>query len=149
MGYGVPAAVAAKLLHPERIVVAAAGDGCFLMNGQELATAVQYNAAIIILVFDNGMYGTIRMHQERDYPAHVIGTELQNPDFVALAQAYGADAWLVTRTEEFAPAFEKALRAGRPSLLHIRVDPEAISPTATLTKLRESAKKKAETKNSQ
>jgi acetolactate synthase I/II/III large subunit len=141
MGYGVPAAIAAKLIHPERIVVAAAGDGCFLMNGQELATAVQYNVPIIILVFDNGMYGTIRMHQERDYPAHVIGTELRNPDFVALAEAYGAAASLVTRTEQFAPAFEDALRAKRPALLHIRVDPEAISPTTTLTKLRESAKK--------
>ena len=90
MGYGVPAAVAAKILHPERTVIACAGDGCFLMNGQELATAVQYDAAIIVLVFDNGMYGTIRMHQEREYPGHVIGTNLRNPDFAALARSYGA-----------------------------------------------------------
>jgi acetolactate synthase-1/2/3 large subunit len=141
MGYGVPAAIAAKLLHPERIVIAAAGDGCFLMNGQELATAVQYNAAIIILVFDNGMYGTIRMHQERDYPGRTIGTELKNPDFAALARAYGAEGFLVTRTEEFAPAFEAALKRKTPCLIHIRVDPEAISPATTLTKLREAAQK--------
>jgi acetolactate synthase I/II/III large subunit len=141
MGYGVPAAIAAKLLHPERIVIAAAGDGCFLMNGQELATAVQYNAAIIVLVFDNGMYGTIRMHQERDYPGRTIGTELKNPDFAALARAYGAEGYLVTRTEEFAPAFENALKKKVPCLIHIRVDPEAISPATTLTKLRETAQK--------
>ena len=142
MGYGVPAAVAAKLLHPDRIVVAGAGDGCFLMNGQELATAVQYNAAIIVLVFDNGMYGTIRMHQERDYPGRVVGTELTNPDFAALARAYGAAGYSVTRTQDFAPAFDEALKQNKPALLHIRVDPEAISPTTTLSKLRESAKKK-------
>ncbi len=142
MGYGVPAAVAAKLVHPGRIVVSAAGDGCFLMNGQELSTAVQYNAAIIVLVFDNGMYGTIRMHQERDYPGRTIGTELKNPDFVALAKAYGAEGFLVTRMAEFAPAFEEALRKNAPCLIHIRVDPEAISPTTTLTKLRETAMKR-------
>ncbi|HSZ73835.1 MAG TPA: thiamine pyrophosphate-binding protein, partial [Rhizomicrobium sp.] len=136
MGYGVPASVAAKLIHPERIVVSCAGDGCFLMNGQELATAVQYNAAIIVLVFDNGMYGTIRMHQEREYPGHVIGTDLKNPDFAALARAYGAAAFHVTRTEDFADAFEQALTANKPALIHISVDPEAISPTTTLTKLR-------------
>jgi acetolactate synthase-1/2/3 large subunit len=143
MGYGVPAAIAAKLVHPERIVVAAAGDGCFLMNGQELATAVQYGAAIIVLVFDNAMYGTIRMHQERDYPGRVIGTDLTNPDFAALARAYGAEGFLVTRTEEFADAFEDALRAKAPSLIHIKVDPEAISPTTTLTQLRERGKNAA------
>ena len=144
MGYGVPAAIAAKLLHPGRIVVAAAGDGCFLMNGQELATAAQYKVGIIVLVFDNGMYGTIRMHQERDYPEHVIGTELQNPDFVQLARAYGALGLRVTKTAEFAPAFEEALQTRGPSLIHIKVDPEAISPTTTLSKLRETAMKKAE-----
>jgi acetolactate synthase I/II/III large subunit len=141
MGYGVPAAIAAKLLHPERIVVATAGDGCFLMNGQELATAVQYKAAIVVLVFDNGMYGTIRMHQERDYPGHVIGTDLKNPDFMALAQAYGAEGFRVNATEEFAPAFEAALRARAPALIHIKLDPDAISPTTTLTKLREGARR--------
>jgi len=144
MGYGVPAAIAAKLLHPERIVVAAAGDGCFLMNGQELATAVQYKLPIVILVFDNGMYGTIRMHQEREYPEHVIGTALENPDFAALARAYGAHGYRVTKTSDFAPAFEDAVRAGGPALLHIRVDPEAIAPATTLTKLRETAKQKLE-----
>jgi acetolactate synthase I/II/III large subunit len=149
MGYGVPAAIAAKLLYPERIVVSAAGDGCFLMNGQELATAVQYNVPIIILVFDNGMYGTIRMHQEREYPEHVIGTELTNPDFAALARSYGAQGFRVTKTSDFAPAFEDALRAGGPALLHIRVSPEAISPTTTLTKLRETAKKKKEQEGDQ
>jgi acetolactate synthase-1/2/3 large subunit len=140
MGYGVPAAIAAKLLHPSRTVVACAGDGCFLMTGQELATAVQYDAAIIVLVFDNGMYGTIRMHQEREFPGHTIGTDLRNPDFVGLARSYGADAWHVKRTEEFADAFQRARASKRPSLIHISVDPEAISPTTTLTKLREQVK---------
>jgi len=137
MGYGVPAAVAAKIVHPERVVVACAGDGCFLMNGQELATAVQYDAAIIVLVFDNGSYGTIRMHQEREYPGRVIGTDLKNPDFAALARSYGALGYTVKRTEEFSTAFNDALRAKKPALIHIHVDPEAISPTTTLTKLRE------------
>ncbi|HEY5048150.1 MAG TPA: thiamine pyrophosphate-binding protein [Rhizomicrobium sp.] len=136
MGYGVPAAIAAKLLYPGRTVVACAGDGCFLMTGQELATAVQYGAAIIILVFDNGMYGTIRMHQEREYPGRVIGTDLRNPDFAALARSYGASAWHVKRGEDFADAFQQARLSKRPSLIHISVDPEAISPTATLTGLR-------------
>ncbi len=136
MGYGVPAAVAAKIVHPERIVVASAGDGCFLMNGQELATAVQYDANIIVLVFDNGTYGTIRMHQEREFPGRVIGTDLKNPDFAALAKSYGALGLRVNTTEEFAPAFEQALRAGKPALIHIKTDPEAISPTTTISKLR-------------
>ncbi|HEV2563260.1 MAG TPA: thiamine pyrophosphate-binding protein [Rhizomicrobium sp.] len=137
MGYGVPAAVAAKIVHPERVVVACAGDGCFMMNGQELATAMQYDAAIIVLVFDNGSYGTIRMHQEREYPGRVIGTDLKNPDFAALARSYGALGYTVKRTEEFSTAFNDALRAKKPALIHIHVDPEAISPTTTLTKLRE------------
>jgi len=137
MGYGVPAAVAAKLVHPDRIVIACAGDGCFLMNGQELATAVQYNVPIVVLVFDNGMYGTIRMHQERDFPGRTIGTDLKNPDFAALARAYGAAAFHVKRTSEFAAAFLEAVEAKKPALIHISVDPEAISPTTTLTKLRE------------
>jgi acetolactate synthase-1/2/3 large subunit len=140
MGYGVPAAVAAKILHPNRMVIASAGDGCFLMNGQELATAVQYHAAIIILVFDNGMYGTIRMHQEREYPGRTIGTGLANPDFVALARAYGALGFHVTRTADFAQAFYEAEAAKVPALIHIHVDPEAISPTATLSGLRAARK---------
>ncbi|MBN9571819.1 MAG: thiamine pyrophosphate-binding protein [Alphaproteobacteria bacterium] len=140
MGYGVPAAVAAKVLHPDRMVIASAGDGCFLMNGQELATAVQYHAAVIFLVFDNGMYGTIRMHQEREYPGRTIGTGLANPDFVALARAYGALGFHVTRTVDFAQAFHEAEAAKRPALIHIHVDPEAISPTATLSGLRAARK---------
>ena len=137
MGYGVPAAVAAKAVHPERIVVSWNGDGCFLMNGQEFATAVQYGLAVVFVVVDNGMYGTIRMHQERAYPARVYGTDLVNPDFAALARAYGGHGETVNRTEEFAPAFERALAAGRPALLHLRIDPEAITMNATIRALRE------------
>ncbi len=140
MGYGLPAAVAAKLLHPDRIVVAFAGDGDFLMTGQELATAVQHDAAVIVLVVDNGMYGTIRMWQERQYPGRVSGTDLQNPDFAALARAYGAHGERVERTDEFAPAFERALAAGGPALLHLVVDREAITPRQTLTEIRGAAR---------
>jgi acetolactate synthase-1/2/3 large subunit len=141
MGYGVPAAVAAKVVHPERIVVCFAGDGDFLMTGQELATAVQEEAAAVFLVINNGMYGTIRMHQERHYPGREYGTALVNPDFAAYARAFGAHGEVVERTEEFAPAFERALAAGGPALLELRVDPEAISPRATLTEIRESARR--------
>src|SRR5690348_11204858 len=119
MGYGVPSAVAAKLIHPERVVVSWNGDGCFLMNGQELATAVQYGAAVIFVVVDNGMYGTIRMHQERNYPGRVSGTDLVNPDFAALAQAYGAIGETVETTDQFAPAFERAVASGGSSLLYV------------------------------
>ncbi len=137
MGYGVPAAIAAKLRYPERTVLAFAGDGCFLMNGQELATAVQYGAAIVVIVVNNGMYGTIRMHQERHFPGRVFATDLVNPDFAALAAAYGAYGELVERTEDFAAAFERASAAGRPALLELRVDPEAISTRTTISALRE------------
>ena len=136
MGYGVPAAVAAKVLHPDRVVLSWNGDGCFLMNGQELATAVQYQLAILFVVVDNGMYGTIRMHQERHYPARVSGTELRNPDFAALARAYGAHGETVLRTEEFAPAFERAMASGGPALLHLKLDPQALTPNASLDALR-------------
>ena len=136
MGYGVPAAVAAKVVHPERIVVCVAGDGDFLMSGHELAAAVQERAAIVVLLVNNGMYGTIRMHQERQFPGRVIGTDLVNPDFVGLAEAYGAHAELVERTEDFADAFERALRAGRAAVLELRVDPELITPRATLSEIR-------------
>jgi len=136
MGYGVPAAIAAKALHPQRTVISWNGDGCFLMNGQELATAVQYGLAVIFCVVDNGMYGTIRMHQERTYPARVSGTELVNPDFAALARAYGAHGETVTRTDEFAPAFERAAAAGGPALLHLKVDPQALTMGASLDALR-------------
>ena len=113
-----------------------AGDGCFLMTGQELATAVQYQLPIVIIVVNNGMYGTIRMHQEREYPARVYGTTLVNPDFAALAHAFGAHGEVVETTEQFAPAFERALQAGKPALLELRLDPEAISPNATLSRSR-------------
>jgi acetolactate synthase-1/2/3 large subunit len=139
MGYGLPAAVAAKLEHPDRPVVCFAGDGCFLMTGQELATACQYHLPIVILIFNNGMYGTIRMHQEREYPKRIFATELQNPDFVALAQAYGANGARVTTTEEFAPAFEAALAADRPTVIEIVMDPEAITPRQSLSAIREAA----------
>jgi acetolactate synthase-1/2/3 large subunit len=106
------------------------------MNGQELATAVQYGLGIIFVVVDNGMYGTIRMHQERTYPAHVYGTDLRNPDFAALAKAYGADAEMVARTADFAPAFERALAANKPALLHLKLDPQALTMNASLDELR-------------
>jgi acetolactate synthase-1/2/3 large subunit len=136
MGYGVPSAIAAKATHPERVVVSWNGDGCFQMNGQELATAVQYDLGVIFVVIDNGMYGTIRMHQERTYPERVSGTELRNPDFAALAQAYGAAGETVVRTGEFAPAFERALASARPALIHVRIDPQALTMGATLDQLR-------------
>jgi acetolactate synthase-1/2/3 large subunit len=140
MGYGTPAAVAAKSVFPERTVVCFAGDGCFMMHGQELATAVQYGLSIIILVINNGMYGTIRMHQERAYPGRVSGTDLVNPDFAAYARAFGAIGELVERTEEFAPAFERALQAAGPTVIEVRIDPEAITPKMSLTEIREAAK---------
>jgi len=136
MGYGVPAAIAAKLRFPERVVVAFAGDGCFTMSGHELATAVQYGVAVVVLVINNGMYGTIRMHQERHYPGRVIATDLVNPDFAAYARAFGAHGAIVERTAEFAPAFEAALATGGPAVLELRVDPDRITPRTTLTALR-------------
>jgi len=137
MGYGVPAAVAAKLLRPASTVISWNGDGCFLMNGQELATAVQYRLAIVFVVVDNGMYGTIRMHQERTYPDRVSGTGLSNPDFAALARAYGAEGATVATTAEFAPAFERALAHEGPTLLHVKLDPQALTMNASLDALRE------------
>ena len=136
MGYGVPSAVAAKLVHPERAVVSWNGDGCFLMNGQELATAVQYGLAVVFVVIDNGMYGTIRMHQEREYPGRVVGTDLVNPDFAQLARAYGAYGETIASTDAFGPAFERALAVNRPALLHVKIDPQAITMNATLDALR-------------
>ena len=139
MGYGLPAAVAAKLVHPERMVVCCAGDGCFMMNGQELVTAVHYNAAIVVIVINNGMYGTIRMHQERRYPGRVIGSDLVNPDFAALARACGAYGEVVITTADFAAAFERAVAINGPALLELRMDPEEITPRTTLTALRSQA----------
>jgi Thiamine pyrophosphate-requiring enzymes [acetolactate synthase, pyruvate dehydrogenase (cytochrome), glyoxylate carboligase, phosphonopyruvate decarboxylase] len=141
MGYGVPAAIAAKLVAPDRTVICFAGDGDFLMSGQELATAVQYELPIIVLVVNNGMYGTIRMHQERHYPGRVVGTDLVNPDFAAYARAFGAYGATVTKTAQFADALEAALGAGTSALIELRTDPEAINPRTTLTKLREDAQR--------
>ena len=135
MGYGVPAAIAAKAVHPGRDVVCIAGDGDFLMSGQELATAVHHELPIVVLVVDNGMYGTIRMHQEREFPGRVSGTDLVNPDFAAFARSFGAHGETVERTEGFEGAFERALAAGRPALLHLRVDPDQITPRARLSEL--------------
>ncbi len=139
MGYGTPAAIAAQLVHPDRKVIAFAGDGCFLMTGQELATAAQYRLPIIWLIVNNGMYGTIRMHQERDYPGRVSGTELTNPDFAALARAYGGHGEVVERTEEFVGAFRRAEAAGTFALLDLRVDPEALTPRFSIAQIRAGA----------
>ena len=136
MGYGVPAGVAAKHLFPEREVIVWAGDGDFLMHGQEFATAVQYGLPIIVVILNNGIYGTIRMHQERDYPGRVSGTDLKNPDFAALARAYGGHGETVETTDEFAPAFERAKKSGKPAVIEVKLDPEAITPTRTLTEIR-------------
>lgn len=132
MGYGLPAAVAAKLQDKERISICVAGDGCFMMYAQELATAVQFNAPLILLLVNNNMLGTIRMHQEREYPGRVCATDLHNPDFVALAKAYGAHAELVETTDAFPEAFARALAAGKPALIELRTDPKQITPTTRL-----------------
>lgn len=132
MGYGFPASIAAKLRHPDRTVISFAGDGCFLMYAQELATAVQFGAAVIVIVVNNGMYATIRMHQERRFPGRVSGTNLSNPDFVALARAYGAHGEKVETTEAFEAAFERARRFAGPSLIELRVDPNQITPDRRL-----------------
>jgi acetolactate synthase I/II/III large subunit len=136
MGYGPPAAVAACLRRPERCVVALAGDGDFMMNGQELATAVQYDCNMLVIIIDNGIYGTIRMHQEREYPARVSGTTLHNPDFAALGRAYGAWAATVEATDQFAPALAEAMKHRGVRLLHLKTDPDRISAGTTITKLR-------------
>jgi acetolactate synthase-1/2/3 large subunit len=141
MGYGLPAALAAKLFHPGRVVVCLAGDGDLLMSGAELATAVQYGLDVVVLVVNNGMYGTIRMHQERHYPGRVIGTDLVNPDFVDFAASFGFHAEAVRHTEELADAFERALAAGRAALLDLHVDPEAITPRATISQIRAAARR--------
>jgi len=139
MGYGLPAAVGVQRLHPERMVVCFCGDGDFLMNGQEFATAVQYDLPILVVVIDNGMYGTIRMHQERRYPGRVCATSLRNPDFAGLARAFGGHGETVEQMADFAGAFERCREARQPSILHLRVDPDAITPNATLSSLRAAA----------
>jgi acetolactate synthase-1/2/3 large subunit len=143
MGYGLPAAVGAKRIQPDKTVVCFAGDGCFLMHGQEFATAVQYNLPIITIIVDNGMYGTIRMHQEKFYPGRVSATHLQNPDFAAYAQAFGGHGERVEKTADFAGAFDRALKSNKPAILHLITDPEAITPTTTITKLRAAGQKKS------
>ena len=139
MGYGVPSAVAAKLVHPQRPVVSISGDGCFMMNGQELATAAQNDLKIIFIVVNNGIYGTIRLNQEQAFPGRVIATQLRNPDFVTLARAYDMHAEKVTSTAGFAAAFERAWNAKGAALLELVVDPEGTVPHATLSEVRERA----------
>jgi acetolactate synthase-1/2/3 large subunit len=141
MGYGVPAGVAAAIVHPERTVVSFAGDGDFLMTGQELATAAQYDAKVLFVVVNNGMYGTIRMHQEREFPGRVSGTSLKNPDFAALARAYGLHGEIVETTADFEGAFDRAREAKGSALIEVRIDPDAISPRATLSSIRAEALK--------
>jgi acetolactate synthase I/II/III large subunit len=136
MGYGVPAAVAMQRLYPDRTVISLNGDGDFLMNGQEFATAVQYGLPIIVIICDNASYGTIRMHQERNFPGRVIATDLQNPDFAAYARAFGGFGATVERTTQFPEAFEAARRSGQPAIIHVKIDPDRITPTATLTGIR-------------
>ncbi|MCT6718284.1 thiamine pyrophosphate-binding protein [Acidovorax sp. K2F] len=139
MGYGLPAGVGGKRLWPQREVVIFAGDGDFLMHGQEFATAVQYGLPIIVVLLDNAMYGTIRMHQEREYPGRISATQLKNPDFKAYAKAFGGHGERVERTEDFAPALARARASGLPSVLHCLIDPEAITPTGTLQGIRSAA----------
>jgi len=139
MGYGLPAALAMQTLYPKRTVVCVSGDGDFLMTGQDFATAVQYQLPVIVLVADNGIYGTIRMHQEREYPGRIIATELRNPDFVAYALAFGGYGAVVEKTADFPAAFAAARASGKPSIIHLKIDPEAITPAATLTGIREKA----------
>ena len=139
MGYGVPAAVAMKRLYPDRKVIAFAGDGDFVMNGQEFGTAVQYDLPIIVIVADNGIYGTIRMHQEREYPGRISATELRNPDFAAYARAFGGFGVKVEATADFPGAFKAAEESGRPAIIHLKIDPEAITPITTLEKIRTKA----------
>ncbi len=141
MGYGLPAAIAAKIAHPQRPVVALAGDGCMLMTGQELATAVQYGLPIVVIVANNGMYGTIRMHQERAYPDRVLATSLVNPDFASLARSFGAAGATVTATSEFLPVLRRALAAPIPTVIELKLDAEAITPRRTLSDIRGAGKR--------
>ncbi len=143
MGYAVPAAVGAKIAEPHRLAVACVGDGGFMMTGQELATALQNKAPVVVLLFNNGMYGTIRMHQERRFPGRVSGTDLTNPDFVALARAYGAYGARVAATADFVPAWEAAVASGGPAILEIMVPPDQITTRATIADLRAEAARRA------
>jgi acetolactate synthase-1/2/3 large subunit len=139
MGYGIPAAVGMQRLYPNRKVISINGDGDFLMNGQEFAAAVQYKLPIVAMVFDNSIYGTIRMHQEREYPGRVSATDLVNPDFAALARAYGGFGATVEKTEQFPAAFRAAEASGLPSIIHVKFDADGISPATTLSAIRDQA----------
>jgi acetolactate synthase-1/2/3 large subunit len=139
MGYGLPAAIAAKLETPDAPVVCFAGDGCFAMTASELGTAVQYGLPMVILIANNGMYATIRMHQERRYPGRPVGTSLVNPDFAAFARAHGAEGATVTRSEEFEAVFRRALSSEVPFVIDLKLDPEAVNPMETLASVREGA----------
>ena len=141
MGYGFPAALGMQTLHPNRTVVCVAGDGDFLMTGQDFATAVQYKLPLIVLISDNGLYGTIRMHQEREYPNRVVATQLHNPDFADYARAFGGFGVTVERTEDFPAAFAAARASGKPSIVHLKVDPEALTPSMSLSAIRDKALK--------
>ena len=142
MGYGVPAAIGIKRLYPERTVVCIAGDGDFLMNSQEYATAAQYDLPVITVIADNGLYGTIRMHQEREYPGRVSATVLKNPDFVAYARAFGGFGVLVDKTADFPKAFRAAQKSGKPAVIQLKIDPDAITPAMTLAKIGAAARAK-------
>jgi acetolactate synthase-1/2/3 large subunit len=142
MGYGMPSAVAMQRLYPTRRVISINGDGDFLMNGQEFAIAVQYDLPIVVLIFDNGTYGTIRMHQEREFPGRVIATDLRNPDFAAYARAFGGFGATVERTDAFPAAFEAAAASGLPAIVHVKFDPDGITPVATLSGIRAQARAK-------
>ncbi|MCH9674197.1 MAG: thiamine pyrophosphate-binding protein, partial [Gammaproteobacteria bacterium] len=137
MGYGIPAAIAARLAYPDRPAVCFVGDGGALMSGQEIATAVHHGVDPVILIFNNGMYGTIRMHQERDFPNRTVATSLTNPDFAQWAQSFGAFGETVTRTEDFEPAFKRALGAGKIAVLDLQIDPELINTRTTLSAIRD------------
>jgi acetolactate synthase-1/2/3 large subunit len=140
MGYGVPAAVAMQRLFPQSLVVSVNGDGDFLMNGQEFATAVHYGLPIVVIVCDNGSYGTIRMHQEREYPGRVSAAGLTNPDFAAYARAFGGFGATVERTADFGAAFRAAEQAKRPAIVHVKIDPDAATPAMTLAQIRAKAR---------
>ena len=139
MGYGLPAAIAMKIVEPQRPVVCIAGDGDFLMTGQEFATAVQYNVPIITVIADNGMYGTIRMHQERDYPGRIVATALRNPDFAGYANVFGGYGVVVEKTADFPAAYGGALQSGKPAIIHLKLDPQGITPATTIDAIRAKA----------
>jgi acetolactate synthase-1/2/3 large subunit len=141
MGYGVPAAIGAAIVQPGRQVICFVGDGGFLMTGQEIATAFHHQVAPIVLVFNNRMYGTIRMYQERVYPERISGTELTNPDFAKFIEAFGGHGEIVERTEELVPAYRRAAASGKPAIIEIRTNPEQVTNRATIADLRAQAKR--------